>query len=64
MSWFVWWAIALVVFIINRRISSSDEVYRLILYTIGIFSLVWGFAMAPIAAQVVLEVLILAWAKT
>lgn len=64
MSWLVLWAIALIILFIRRRISFADEVYALSIYMMSLFSFLWGFAIAPIPAQVTLEVLTLGWIKT
>jgi hypothetical protein len=43
-----------------RRIR--DDVYRVSLYSAGVLSGLWGWAIAPPAAQMTLGVLVLSWA--
>lgn len=63
MQWVLLLTIAFVLTGLGRRLSSIDEVYALALYIAGLFSILGGFALAPISAQLTLGALALGWVQ-
>ena len=63
MTWLLLLAIAPVLFLVKRWLKLSAEIHTLSLFSIGISSFLWGFAIAPDIAQITLEVLSLGLLK-
>ena len=63
MQWLVLLVVALFFAGLGKRLAAIDEVYALALYIAGLFSTLWGFAAAPISAQLTLGVLALGWSQ-
>lgn len=61
MQWSMLLAAALIFAVLGKYLKPVDEVYAVATYTAGILSALWGFAIAPISAQLTLGVLALGW---
>lgn len=61
MQWFWLLAAAIAFTNLGKHLQSRDEVYAIATYSAGILSALWGFAIAPTAAQLTLGILALGW---
>lgn len=61
MTWLLLVAIALLLFPIGWRLGGIDEIYPLVIYSLGVLGFLWGLAIAPTPAQITLEVCALGW---
>jgi hypothetical protein len=61
MPWLVLLFVALVLVFLGRYSRPADEVYTLAIYCTGILSALWGFAIAPTLAQLMLTGLAFGW---
>lgn len=61
MTWLLLLVIALTLVPIGWWLGGLDEIYPLVIYSIGIISILWGLAIAPTPAQITVEVCALGW---
>ena len=61
MLWLPLLAIALIILLWRRWVQARDEVTTLSIYSVGVLSFCWGFAIAPTPIQVSLELFALGW---
>jgi hypothetical protein len=61
MQWLLLLTVTLIFAVLGKQLKPVDEVYALALYIAGILSALWGFAIAPISAQLVLSALVFGW---
>ncbi|NET36932.1 MAG: hypothetical protein F6K19_33720 [Cyanothece sp. SIO1E1] len=61
MQWLMLLAVALVLKFLGQHLQQTDEVHALAIYSAGILSVIWGFAIAPASAQLTLEALAFGW---
>jgi hypothetical protein len=54
-------AIALILVKLTRYLGLQDDVYRLAIQATGVLSGLWGFAIAPLTAQLGLCILAFGW---
>ncbi|NJM99791.1 MAG: hypothetical protein HC800_24020 [Phormidesmis sp. RL_2_1] len=59
MLWLILLSLSLMFSLLGTRLKADDEVYPLALYAAGLFSGLWGIAIAPEATQFTLGALTL-----
>lgn len=62
------WLLAITVtpalFVLGKRLGVTDEVHSVALYVTALVSGLWGIVLAPVEAQLALELLVLAGTVT
>lgn len=61
MQWSILFAAALIFATLGKQLKPADEVYGIAVYSAGIWSALWGFAIAPTLAQIMLGAIALGW---
>lgn len=63
MAHFVFLVAALGLVLLANAVSRMDQVYGISLYGASLFTGLWGFLIAPISAQISLELFLFGWVQ-